>query len=242
MLEIKKEHFEKLAKIKGRFLSKTKIPLKDNWKFWTNNDLWLHLIKQVMVVGGSAPADKFDENSGLKRQLTYEKLTQVKNEEELKKIINQVLRAVGTRYASSDISKCKKTNALAHNLKVLKGFREGPRALIRRLSEFTGLNSDKRRIKYLMKILKFIQSKSARDYLMELGLVKNAIALDVRVQNILETIGIKFPKRPESSPEVYDEIEKDLLLKLCKPLGLSGIEFDRMLYQNYKNIMNLSWK
>jgi len=35
---------------------------------------------------------------------------------------------------------------------------------------------------------------------------------------------------------VYKRQEEELLLKVCKPLNLSGIEFDRMIYQNYKEI------
>jgi len=90
-----------------------------------------------------------------------------------------------------------------------------------------------------MKIFKFIQSKSARDYLMELGLVRNAIALDVRIQNILNEVGIDVPKELENSPELYDSIEQEVLTQICNPLGLLGIEFDRMVYQNYKAIMEM---
>ena len=74
---------------------------------------------------------------------------------------------------------------------------------------------------------------------MEAGLVRNAIALDVRIQNVLKKIGIKIPKGLETNPKLYNEVEKDVLLKICKPLGLLGIQFDRMLYQNYENIKKI---
>lgn len=241
MLDVTNEHLEKFEEIKKRFFSKTEFPKENNWKSWTNNDIWLHLITQVIVVGGSAPADKFNENGQLKNNVSYEKLDLIQNKEELKKIINQTLRAVGTRYASSDINKCRKTNALVHNFKIFRSFKNGPKCLLERLSEFQGSNSDKRKIKYLMKILYFIQNKSARDYLMELGLVKNAIALDVRLQNILEFTGVKIPKGFENNPKLYDEIENDILIKICEPLGLSGVQFDRILYQNYKEIMKIKF-
>jgi hypothetical protein len=239
MLEINNEHLEKFGKIKNSFLSKTKVPQENNWKSWSNNEIWLHLITQVIVVGSSTPADKFKDSLKLKNQVSYESLIQIKDENELKRRINQVLRAVGTRYASSDILKCRKTKALAHNLKIFKNFRNGPKGLLKRLSEFGGPDADRRKIKYLMKIFNFIQNKSARDYLMELGLVRNAVALDVRIQKIFKKIGIPFPKGFETNPKRYDEIEKDILSKICKPLGLSGVEFDRMLYQNYEDIMDL---
>ncbi len=237
MLDITDEHLQKFMTLKNHFLPKTEVPHENNWKTWTDNDIWLHLVTQIIVIGGSAPADKFNENGPLKKEVSFEKLVAIENKEKLKKLINKTLRAVGTRYASSDIAKCRKTDALVHNFGILRNFKNGPKGLLERISELGGPNGDKRKIKYLMKILRFIQSKSARDYLMELGLVKNAIALDVRVQKVLHHIGIKIPKGFESDPKLYDEIENDLLTKVCKPLELTGVEFDRMLYQNYKDIL-----
>jgi len=237
MLEINKRHLKRFQEIKNLFYSKTKIPKEDNWKTWTDNDIWLHMVAQVILVGRSKPAEKFEKDTKLKGKVAYEKLMQIKTKDEMKKTINEVLRAVGTRFASSEISKCKKTDALAYNFKILTKFKGGPTGLLRRLSDFRGPNADKRRIKYVMKIFSYIQSKSARDYLMELGLVKNAIALDTRIQNIFDKIGIMIPKGFENNPKLYDEIENDILVKICKPLGISGIELDRILYQNYNDIV-----
>jgi hypothetical protein len=94
-----------------------------------------------------------------------------------------------------------------------------------------------------MSKFKYIKSKGARDFLMDLGLVRDAIALDARIQNVLEKIiGIEIPKdlleKIKNNSKLYDEVEEELLLKVCKPLNLSGIEFDRMIYQNYKEIKN----
>lgn len=239
MLEINKRHLKTFRKVKKLFYSKTKIPKEDNWKTWTNNDIWLHMVAQVIAVGRSEPAEKFEKDTKLKSEVTYEKLMQIKEEEERKKTINHVLRAVGTRFASSEISKCKKTDALAHNFKILTKFKSGPKGLLRRLSDFRGPNANKRRINYVMKIFSYIKSKSARDYLMELGLVKDAIALDIRIQNVFDKIGIMIPKGFENNPKLYDEIENDILMKICKPIGISGIELDRILYQNYDDIAKM---
>lgn len=239
MLEIDKRHLKRFQEIKKLFYFKTKIPVENNWKTWTNNDIWLHMVAQVIGVGGSKPAEKFEKDTKLKSEVAYEKLMQIKEKEERKKTINQVLRAVGTRFASSKISKCKKTDALVHNFKVLMNFKGGPKGLLRRLSDFRGSNADKRRIKYVMKIFSYIKSKGARDYLMELGLVKDAIALDIRIQNIFNKIGIMIPKGFENNPKLYDEIESDILMKICKPIGISGIELDRILYQNYNDIVKM---
>lgn len=242
MLDVKKEHLDRFREIKKQFFERTKVPEEDNWRSWANDDIWLYLIEQIIVVGNSKPAERFNRNLELRNQVSYQELLKVKDEEDLKKKINYVLRAVGTRYASSDISKCRKTNALVHNFKFLKSFKEGPKGLLKKLSEFEGEGADRRRIKYLMKNLKYMQSKSARDFLMELGIVRDAIALDVRVQNIFAKVGIKLLEKCVSNPKLYEEIESEILAKVCKPLNLLGVEFDRMLYQNYESIMKMKFE
>jgi tRNA G18 (ribose-2'-O)-methylase SpoU len=92
-----------------------------------------------------------------------------------------------------------------------------------------------------MSKFKYIKSKGARDFLMYLGLVRDAIALDARIQKVLKKIGIipdkdKVIEKIKNNSKLYDEVEEELLLKVCKPLNLSGIEFDRMIYQNYEEI------
>jgi thermostable 8-oxoguanine DNA glycosylase len=92
-----------------------------------------------------------------------------------------------------------------------------------------------------MSKFKYIKSKGARDFLMDLGLVRDAIAIDVRMQNVLKKIGINIPEGIKSNPKLYDKVEEELLSKVCKPLNLSGVEFDRMIYNNYKDIMKMNF-
>lgn len=239
-MHITKKHIERLKLIRDTFLKTTDVPSPDNWKYLSNNDIWLRFITQVMVVGGSAPAERFMQNSKLKRDVSYNKLFKIEERKCLEEKINNVLRKVGTRYASQSPEKCKKTQALVHNLKVLKKFKGGPKTLLRKLSEFKGRNESKRKAKYLMKIFKYFKSKSARDFLMGLGLTSNAIALDVRLQNILKNkVRLDLPERIASDPELYDKTEQELLSEVCAFLNLSGVEFDRMLYQNYDKIKNM---
>ena len=233
MLKVTNNHIHKFRVIKKKFLKKTRVPKPDNWKRMTSNQIWLRFVIQVIVVGSSRPAEVFNSSARLKRSVSYHRLTKMKDENEVKKSIHRVLREVGTRYVN------RKTEALTHNLKILKGFKAGPRGLLKRIAEFTGRNESKRKVRYLMKIFQYVKSKGARDMLMGLGLVRDAIALDVRVQKVLEKVCIKLPKGFASQPDIYDEIETDLISKLCKPLKISGIQFDRMIYQNYDEIMQM---
>jgi hypothetical protein len=69
--------------------------------------------------------------------------------------------------------------------------------------------------------------------LMQQGLVRDAIALDVRVINVLRQIGIKVPDAVRGDAGAYDHVEADLLRGVCSNLGIAGVELDRVIYQNY---------
>ena len=128
MLKINEVHLKKFGKIKERFLSHTEVPEENNWKSWINNEIWLHMISQVIVVGGSAPANRFEKNPQLQQQVSYENLLKIDDKKGLEETVNRVLRVVSTRYASSDISKCRKTRALVHNFGIMKSFEDGLKA------------------------------------------------------------------------------------------------------------------
>jgi len=237
MLNITREHLAKLELIKQKFLRKTCLPEPDNWRGLCNNQIWLKVIGQVMLVGSSLSEKKFSDQ--LKEKVSYDKLLKIKDDEnQLNKVIHEVLRAVKTRYASASIEKCRKTKALVHNFKVLSEYKDGPKGF---LEEISKLSTDKEKIKYVMSKFKYIKSKGARDFLMDFGLVRDAIAIDVRLQNVLKKIGINIPERIKSNPKLYDKVEEELLSKVCKPLNLSGVEFDRMIYNNYKDIMKMNF-
>jgi hypothetical protein len=53
MLNITRDHLTKLELIKQKFLRKTCLPEPDNWKDLCNNQIWLKVIGQVMLVGSS---------------------------------------------------------------------------------------------------------------------------------------------------------------------------------------------
>ena len=239
MLNITRDHLAKLELIKQRFLGNSCLPKPDNWKCLCNNEIWLKVIGQVMLVGSSSPEKKFKESDQLKEKVSYDQLLKIKDDEnQLKEIIHEVLRAVKTRYASASVEKCRKTKALVHNFKVLSEYKDGPKGF---LEEISKLNTDKEKIKYVMSKFKYIKSKGARDFLMDLGLVRDAIAIDVRMQNVLKKIGINIPEGIKSNPKLYDMVEEELLSKVCKPLNLSGVEFDRMIYNNYNEIMEINF-
>lgn len=237
MLVIDNNQLQKFQTMKELFLSKTKVPIKDNWKEMTNNEIWLAIVAQVMVVGRSSPYEKFIKRRDLQNKISYQSLLKITDETELAKTINHVLLVVGTRYASKELSKSIKTKSLVHNLNEFRKYDNGTIGFLNKLTKF---QTDKERINYIMKTLKYVKTKGARDFLMELGIIEDALALDVRVQNILQSMGIKLPKNFTSNPTQYARIEEEILKKLCKPLGITGVIFDRMLYQNYEGCLTIA--
>jgi hypothetical protein len=60
------------------------------------------------------------------------------------------------------------------------------------------------------------------------------MALDQRLKRILEGVGATVG---DSVDKRYEEIERELIEKVARPSGLSGGELDRILFQNYGDIM-----
>jgi hypothetical protein len=96
------------------------------------------------------------------------------------------------------------------------------------------MKSVEEKIEVLATKLAFYKKKGCRDTLIELRLATDCLALDQRLRNIMECVGAKVPK---SLDRHYDEIEKELIGKVAEPSGLSGGELDRILFQNYGDIM-----
>lgn len=236
LLNIAPAHIAMLRKLRARFSRTTIVPVQDSWRGRNNEEIWRYVIGQVMVVGGSASADRFIDRKDLCKKVSYRKLCEL-TPSMARKAIHSVLREVGCRYASSSLTKCRKTAALAHNLKVFMHTPGGPKGFLRHLSELTGRYAERRRIKYVMKVLWYLRSKSSRDFLMEQGLVRHALALDIRMITVLRKVGIDVPEAVRGNAAVYDRVESALLARVCEPLGMAGVEFDRLVYQNYDDIV-----
>ena len=115
-LEILPRHLSTLRGIHRKFVKSSTVPEPDSWRARSNEEIWRYIVAQVMVVGGSASADRFRASPDLLRKASYRRLCKL-NPSDARADINSVLREAGTRYASSNSTKCRKTAALAHNLR-----------------------------------------------------------------------------------------------------------------------------
>src|SRR3989304_3430386 len=130
MLEIGCEQLAPFRRINEQFSERTKVPEESNWRSLSDNDIWLYMFEQVIAVGSSMPSTKFHEDADLKSRASLQALGELEGRHRLGGGVNHVLRAVGSRYASSDVSRCRKTQALVCNYEIIKTIRGGPKGLL----------------------------------------------------------------------------------------------------------------
>ena len=216
-----------------KFIESTRhrFPLRDAWQKLDDDGVWKHIVYQVCVVGSSASYERLVNSPTAQKSLNYDSLIKLESDER-KRAINKVLRDHGVRYASAEIDKCPKTKALTRNLIFLESYEGGPTGYLKNLS----LKDEPERIQRVMQDLSYIKFKGARDLLAELGLAHEVIALDSRVLGILRSFGADVPKDTPTNADLYESIQQALLSQVCKPLGITGVELDRILYWNNQNI------
>ena len=220
----------------------TKFPQSGKWKSLSNKEIWFWMINQVLVVGGSSSSKRFWQSDALKKQILYDSLLTKRSDKTVQKIIHKVLRETGARYSSVDINKCAKTKALLYNYKFVKEFKSGFKEVFEMLDSIESKNPELDRVYYLMDNLKYFKNKSARDFLMNLGMNQNTLAIDIRTQNIFQHLKIPFPEQQSfGSKEIYDTMEREIISKICNPLKIFPLHFDRILYQNYFKILKYDY-
>jgi len=207
------------------------MPKPGRWKSMTDTEIWLSIMGQVGVVGNSAPAIKMCTELD-KRKDWYETLNSLKPAQQRKTLHNELCK-FRIRYVSEDPDECRKTNALLKNLALIEAY-GGPKKYIQRVAK---ISEDNLKVATIIDDMCYIKNKGARDFLINLGLIENAIAFDVRIKKILVTCGVKLPDGLGADKTAYKQLESELIEKVCKTCGVTGAVFDRLLYQNYKQII-----
>jgi len=229
---------------KARVLQKLVVRYRDHagpadaWKRKTPDQLWLKVLSQIVVVGDAGAGYELERNRRIQKKVSLAKLKKFRSDEALQRHLHQVLGEIGARYVSQskgDWKKDRKAAAAAHNFRVLMEA-GGPR---RFFEQVAALDSEHERIRFLRKgqkpqRLKYYGKKGARDTLIELGLAENCMALDARIQRLLKKLGVKIKGSIDRN---YEDIERELIERVAKPCGISGGKLDRILFQNYRDIL-----
>ena len=222
-----------LSTIAIKFLPVTKVPEPGRWRNLNDDQIWKDTIYQVAVVGGSSSVPRLQASNDAQKALKYERLRGLNHQQRLR-TINRVLRATHVRYASSDVAKCHKSMALSRNFDFLSSFTGGPRGYLKSLAT---LSDDNARIVRVEGDMSYIKLKGARDFLAGLGLVTDMIAFDVRLLKILRSVGIELPPDVATNSNSYKLLQDALIAQVCVPLRINGVALDRILYQNYEQIL-----
>lgn len=72
----------------------------------------------------------------------------------------------------------------------------------------------------------------------DLGLARNVIALDVRLLNILRQVGAHVPSNVQTKEASYRRVQDALLEQVATPAGVTGVQLDRILFNNYDAILD----
>jgi hypothetical protein len=237
-INITKEQLSVYRCIVAAYGTGTHVPEQGMWKALSNEALWLRHVEQVMVVGGVTSKFRLDKMPHLQQQISFAVLQEIGCDAILMKTIHAVLQSAGTRYVGAEVALSAKTKALVHNFKFIKDYPQQFTGLIHHLTQYKEESTERERVTFLMQHLKFMKNKSARDYLMGIGMNRNTLALDIRIQNIFRHVGVAFPG-PEllARAQVYDHVEQQIIQKVCAPLGIEPVALDRILFQNYRRII-----
>lgn len=196
----------------------------------SDDAIWLCFVSQIVVVGSSAPTQSLDETGDWKH-LSLRRLRRLRASQQ-KRVVHSVFRRHGVRYAGKTVATCRKSKAVVANLATVLDA-GGPKRYITALVEN---NEEKSVCRQIAKDFAYIKLKGSRDLAAELGLVRDSIALDVRLLKILALCGVNAPQGIKSNRASYEDVHDVLLDRVCRPARVTGAEFDRILYQNYKAI------
>src|ERR1700693_2743906 len=99
------------------------LPSRNAWRDASNDDIWIRVVSQVVVVGNAAPAEQL-WTQPIRKRIGWRHLTKL-SETKAEKEIWSVLREIGTRYCGKHSRSCRKTAALMRNLKYLREYAGG---------------------------------------------------------------------------------------------------------------------
>jgi hypothetical protein len=198
------------------------------WTARTEDELWRRVLSQIVVVGRAEPGYRLQHDKTISRQLTIRKLKAFKSDVVLQKHLHRIFLSIGVRFAGNSWRSDRKALAGTRNFRIIQQA-GGPSRFFGAIAK---LKTEKKRITALQRSLKFYGDKGSRDTLIELRLATDCMALDVRIFRILERVGLKV-----SPADIFEQLERELIRKVAKPLGLSGAQLDRILFGQYSKIV-----
>jgi hypothetical protein len=208
---------------------KKKAKLGKPWHMRTDDELWRKVLGQIAVVGRAEPGERLQNDPKVKPQVSIQRLKKFRTDAQLQRYLHKVFAGIGVRYAGRNWKKDTKAAAATKNFRKMTKNVNRPREFFGRIAK---CETEDQRIETLQNELKYYGNKGARDTLIDLRLAENCMALDARIYGVLKKVGVKV-----SPDDIFKQIERELINKVAKPLGISGAMLDRVLFQNYDRIL-----
>lgn len=226
-MEITAQHFEQFREIVNRFKDTTNFPEVDKWKSFTDDDYWIKVVTQISEVGNSLPGEKLNNSKECKARINYDRLNTLSSADEISTEIQWVLEKIGVRFQNKALDACLYNyHFFANN--------GSPKAYFTKLST---LESEIEKVNKLARDLKYFRHKSARDFLLALGMAVDLLAFDVRLQKIFKLLKLDLPPKFCDNAKKYREVEAALIQQVCRKLEITGAQLDRILFRNYDQII-----
>ena len=209
------------------------IPSQEAWRDASDDDVWIRVVSQVVVIGNASPAAKL-WTPPIRKRIGWKNMTKLP-EAEARKEIWSVLREIGTRWCGQ---KCPKADGLMRNLKFLRDYPGGPKGFLKDVATLDG--SSLKKVNFVGEHLSYIKDKGARDFLTTgFGLVRDCIAFDTRIRGVIREIGVQIPESVKADSAQYENYERLLINEVCRPLHITGAQLDQLLFNNSKEIINM---
>jgi len=234
-VELEEKDIEVIESVVDRYKEITRFPKEGLYKRCTDEELWQKLVSQFVVVGRADRVHKLDMNA-----LSLSVLEGFSEPQSMLYHINKVLAEAGVRYvASGRISNKARFLEFTYN----KFFRNKAKlGLLEGLPEVEGLSYGERRaleVKARRRITKSIKGfglKSSSDFLIKVGYAKTLMVFDTRVIGFINKV-LKPETPVESIGSTVYLVLEEAFQKVYDELGIYPFQLDRVLFQNYKSII-----
>ena len=230
MIELSKRSAARLISVVREFRPATRSYFRPYgaWRRLDNNQIWMTFLYQVVVAGGSGGQARLEGSSEARRSLRFNALRRLSPGRRAR-VVHRLFRLHKVRFARVDVSKCLKTKAVVANLGFLDLMANGPKGYLRELTKIP----EGDRAQRIASDFSYIKLKGSRDLMAELGLARDAIAFDVRLLKILRLAGVAVAKNVQGNKAAYRSLQEALLRQICTPAGVTGVQLDRILFNNY---------
>lgn len=226
---------------------KLTLPKRNEWKSWSDNELWLEIVGEIAVWGDSSGWENLRDSGDDLDALGIDSSRRVARKGGRKALVervNNIFIAHKVRFASKKEGGKMKAKAVADNFlskKVVTGKRFTLlRNLVSELKKQKGIGSSG--LKYERKARELLSSrdsplklngfnlKSASDYLITIGFAKHLVPIDSNIKDMIEAICDLEGFSDYSIPSGGYERWEDFMREVASRLGIKPFELDRRLY------------